>query len=123
MCMIAKDKEGKFEAELRNFKFFDAPMVAAITIDESLFGRGSDVMSVGLYVQTLVLLLTERGLGTCLEVSTSGYPQILREHLNIPEDQFVLCTLAIGYEDEAQRLNSLKAKRDQWQEHVKFVMD
>jgi nitroreductase len=68
------DPEGKFNAELRNYVFFDAPCAMIICIDRSL--AQVDVLSVGMYVQTLCLLLEEQGIATCVEASVAGYPQV-----------------------------------------------
>ena len=45
-----------------------------------------DSLGVGMFLQTLVLALTERGLGTCVQVSIAHYPEVLREQLDIPDD-------------------------------------
>lgn len=58
-----------------------------------------DALSVGMYLQTLLLGLTERGLGTCVEVSVAGYSEILRKELGIAEELQILCGVAIGYAD------------------------
>jgi len=115
------DREGARKAQLRNYRFFDAPVVAVIGLPDTL--AKADVFSVGLYIQTLTLLMTERGLGTCLQVSTAGYPGVIKKELGISEDTTILCTMAIGYEDESQHLNIFKMARDQWKDHVKFVLD
>jgi hypothetical protein len=94
-------------------------MAAVVGIDKSL--SKADILSVGLYLQTLVLLLTERGLDTCLAVSTVGYPNIIRKELEIGEEVDLLCTLAIGFENESQRVNSLKMPREEWKNCVQFV--
>jgi hypothetical protein len=38
----------------------------------------ADAVSVGMFLQTLLLALTERALGSCVEVSIAGYPEIVR---------------------------------------------
>lgn len=68
------DPEGTRKAQLRNYRVFDAPVVAVIGIPDGL--AKADILSVGLYVQTLVLLMTERGLGTFLQVRTAGGTQM-----------------------------------------------
>ena len=50
-----------------------------------------------MYLQTLLLALTARGLGTCVEVSIAGYPEIVRAQLDIPAELSILCGLAVGY--------------------------
>jgi nitroreductase len=59
--------------------------------------------AVGMFLQTLVLALTARGLGTCVQVAIAGYPEIVREQLNIPEELMILCGLAAGYTDAIEK--------------------
>ena len=59
----------------------------------------ADALSVGMFLQTLLLALTARGLATSVEVSVTGYPEIVRAQLTIPEDLSILCGFAVGYED------------------------
>jgi nitroreductase len=54
-------------AVLRNWKFFGAPLVGIVCMHRDL--GPADALGVGMYLQTLLLALTERGLGTCVEVS------------------------------------------------------
>ena len=51
------------------------------------------------FVETFLLALTERGLGSCVEVSVVGYPEIVRAELDIPEELLILSGLAVGYAD------------------------
>ena len=50
-----------------------------------------------MFLQTLLLALTARGVGTCVQVSIAGYPDIVREQLDIPAEFNILCGLAVGY--------------------------
>ena len=104
---------------LRNFDFFGAPVAGILCMDSQL--GAWDAMSVGLYLQTLLLALTERGLGTCCQVSVVGYPEILREILGIPEDLTILCGIAIGWPDEEMKVNHLRYMRDDLHRDVTFV--
>ena len=60
-----------------------------------------DALGVGMFLQTFLLALTARGLGTCVQVSIAGYPETVREQLGIGEELRILCGLAIGYPDPA----------------------
>lgn len=118
------DKEGQIATLLQNFRFYNAPFVAVVSIPKSL--NSADVLSVGLYLQTLILLLTEKGLGTQVSVAPTGYPDIIKSELGLGdngEDLEVLCTLAIGWENESEHINSLKMPRDEWRKNVKFVVE
>jgi len=118
------DKEGQMATILQNFRFYNAPFVAIVCIPKSL--NHTDVLSVGIYLQTLILLLTEKGLGTQVSAAPAGYPGIIKDELGIGvdgEDLEVLCTLGIGWENESEHINKLKMPRDQWQKNVKFIVD
>jgi nitroreductase len=97
------DAEARRLARLRNWEFFRAPVGA------------------GMFLQTLLLGLTERGLGTCVQVSIAEYPEIVRAHLDIPDDLTVLCGLAIGYPDPAFPANSLAVPRNPVESNVVFL--
>lgn len=60
-------------------------------------------MGVGMFLQNLLLALTARGLGTCVQVSIAGYPEIVREQLGIAADMRILCGLAVGYQTRTFR--------------------
>ncbi|KXT10210.1 hypothetical protein AC579_440 [Pseudocercospora musae] len=94
---------------MRNYLFFDSPTIACITMNKDL--SGIDAMSVGMFIQTFMLALTERGLGSCLQVSVTGYPELLRREFGLKEDQMVLCGMAIGYPAEGHKVNDLHVPR------------
>jgi nitroreductase len=81
----------------------------------------ADAVSVGMYLQTLMLALTARGLGTCVEVSVAGYPDVVRTELNIPQELTIICGLAVGYSDPDFPANKLHIGRDPVARHVVFL--
>jgi nitroreductase len=74
-----------------------------------------------MFLQTLLLALTERGLGSCVEVSVTGYPEILRTQLSISEELSILCGVAIGYPDLDFAANKLHVQREPIKENVVFL--
>ena len=74
-----------------------------------------------MYLQTLMLALTARGLGTCVEVSVAGYPDVVRAELNIPPELMIICGLAVGYPDHDFPTNKLHIGRDPVTKHVGFI--
>jgi nitroreductase len=76
---------------------------------------------VGMFLQTFALALTERGLGSCVQVSIAAYPEILRAHLGIPDELTVLCGMSIGYPDPAFPGNSLAVPRNTVEANVVFL--
>ena len=101
---------------MRNYEFFGAPTVAVLAQHESL--TPVDTMCVGMYLQTLMLALTERGLGTCVEASVAGYPEVLRRELGITQDMVVLVGVAIGWPDPMSKVNKLIIGREAVEENA-----
>jgi nitroreductase/heme-degrading monooxygenase HmoA len=116
-----EDKPRHRAAVMRNFEFFGAPLVAVVCMHHDL--GPADALSVGMYLQTLVLELTARGLGTIVEVSVAGYPDVVRAQLNIPPELTIICSLAIGYSDPDFPTNELHIKREPVEKNVLFLDD
>ena len=76
MGIAREDKAGHDAAVLRNWEFFRAPLAGIVCMHRDL--GLADALGVGMYLQTLLLALTSRDLGTCVEVSIAGYPEIVR---------------------------------------------
>jgi len=113
------DKAKRAEAVLRNYEFFGAPCVGIVCMHKDL--GLPDALGVGMYLQTLVLGLTARGLGTCVEVSLAAYPVTIRKELNIPDELMILCGLAVGYTDPDFPANHLHISRAELEKNVTFL--
>jgi nitroreductase len=119
MGIARHDADARRLAQLRNWEFFRAPVGAVVCMHRDL--RLVDALGVGMFLQTFVLALTERGLGSCVQVSIAAYPDILREHLGIPDELTVLCGMSIGYPDPAFPANSLTVPRNPVDTNVVFL--
>ncbi|MGA5464894.1 nitroreductase [Mycobacterium sp. NPDC050041] len=110
------DRQGRWNAQRRNWEFFGAPVAGVVCMHRD-FGA-VDALGVGMFLQTLLLALTERGVGTCVQVSIALYPEVVREQLEIGDDLSVLCGLSIGYPDPASPVNHLVMPRNPVSENV-----
>jgi hypothetical protein len=119
MGISRHDAEARRIAVLRNWEFFRAPLAGIVCMHRDL--DYVDAMGVGMFLQTLLLALTARGLGTCAQVSIAGYPEVVREQLNIGEDMRILCGLAIGYPDPAFPANNVPIPRNAVEQNVVFL--
>jgi nitroreductase len=90
--------------------FFGAPLAGIVSMHRDL--GPADAVSVGMYLQTPMLALTAQGLGTCVEVSVAGYPDVVRTELNSPPELTIICGLAVGYSDPDFLANKLHIGRD-----------
>ncbi len=113
------DTAGHRAAVLRNCEFFRAPLAGIVCMHRAL--GPADAVGVGMFLQTLLLALTERGLGSCVEVAVTGYPEIIRAQLSIPAELSILCALAIGYPDPEFPANRIHIAREPVKERMVFL--
>src|SRR3954465_14644478 len=113
------DAEARRVAVRRNWEFFRAPMAGIVCMHRDL--DFVDSVGVGMFLQTFLLGLTARGLGSCVQVSIAGYPDTVREQLGIAEDMRILCGLAIGYPDPDFPANFLAVPRNPLEDNFAFV--
>jgi nitroreductase len=94
----------------RNYRFFDAPVGLIVTVDKDL-----DCMSyvdVGMFLQTLMLAAKARGLDTCAQGAWNSYWSVTRRLLQVPDDEYIICGVALGYADETAPMNRLQSARE-----------
>jgi nitroreductase len=118
MGIARDDRVGRLRAMLRNFEFFDAPHVAYVCMAKS-FGVGV-ALDVGMYVQTLMLAMQSRGIGSCAQAALRAFPEEAVRHLEISQDEQILCGLSFGYEDPAVPANQTRQPRDPIGSNVVF---
>jgi nitroreductase len=99
----------------RNFVFFDAPVGIIFTIDRRL-NQGSWV-DYGMFLQNIMIAARARGLHTCPQAAFAPYHEQIRPVLSIPDEEIVICGMALGYEDTSKPENNLRTDRaplDEW---------
>ena len=102
----------------RNFTFFDAPVGMIFTIDRRL-NKGSWVDH-GMFLQSIMIAARGRGLHTCPQAAFAPYHRQIRPILDIPDEEMVVCGMALGYEDESKPENQLRSERVPLEEFVTF---
>ncbi|MGE2714413.1 nitroreductase [Mycolicibacterium litorale] len=107
---IARDDvEGRRKAIRLNWRFYNAPLAGIVCMPRDL--HHVDSLGVGMFLQTFILGLTARGLGTCVQMLIAGFPDVVRQALHIPAHYEILCGLAIGYAVEDFPANNLDVPR------------
>lgn len=105
----------------RNFAFFGAPLALFCTVGR---GMGPPQWSdLGMYLQTLMLLLVEHGLSSCPQECWAMYPETVTRFLGTPPERMLFCGMAIGYEDERAPANGLRSERAPVDEWARFRFD
>ena len=103
------DREGAKRQMGRNFVFFGAPVGLVFTIDRDM-EQGS-WLDYGMFLQTLMIAARGAGLDTCPQAAIASYPAIVRREVGIPEDETIVCGMALGYADPDEPTNALRAER------------
>ena len=103
----------------RNFVFFDAPVGMIFTIDRRL-NQGSWV-DYGMFLQNIMVAARARGLHTCPQAAFAPYHQQIRPVLGIPDEEIVICGMALGYEDASKPENALRTERASPEEFATFL--
>ena len=105
-----EDKAGRYAQLAKNLDFFGAPVGLFFCLDRRLgSAQWSDV---GMYMQSVMLLATERGLDTCAQEFWARYADTVAKFLALPDDHMVFSGMALGYRDVDAPINSWRARRD-----------
>lgn len=113
------DKQKRQMAMLRNWAFFDAPHVAIFTMDKYLDIMGA--VDIGIYAQTLSLLLKEQGISSCMQGALGQFPDPIREMFQLPEERGILFGMSFGYADEGVAANTARTEREKLENSVTFA--
>ncbi|MDB5969174.1 MAG: nitroreductase [Hydrocarboniphaga sp.] len=113
------DKVGRARASLRNWAFFDAPHVAVFTMEKHLQVMGG--VDVGIYAQSLALLLKEHDIASCFQASLGYFPGPIRDLIAIPESHAILFGMSFGYANTTAAANACRTTRAELTDSVIFV--
>ncbi len=105
-----EDRPARFRQLARNAEFFGAPAGLFVCVDRKVGPpQWSDL---GMFMQTLMLLATERGLATCAQEFWARYPKTVASFVGLTDDHMVFSGMAIGYPDESHPINQWRTRRD-----------
>ena len=113
-----EDKKARARWFARNFQFFGAPAGLFCYVHRN---NGAPQWSdLGMYLQTLMLLLREQGLDSCPQECWAIYPKTLESFLGTPSELMLFTGMAIGWKDPAEPANSFVPQRAALEEYAHF---
>lgn len=118
MGVARSDAVGRKLAYIRNHAFFDAPHAVLIFMPEPFDTR--EAADIGMYAQTLMLVLTSRGIASCAQGALGLFPDIVREQLDVPSNYKLLFGISFGYEDHEVKANAARVDRAKIDDVVRF---
>ena len=112
------DKLGRLAWFARNFEAFGAPVLMLIHTPRYM---GSPQWSdIGMWLQTVCLLLREEGLDSCPQEAWAIYQEQIRAVVNIPDDHIFFCGLGVGWRDPAAPVNNFPVPRAPLDEVIRW---
>jgi nitroreductase len=103
------DAAGMTRQFRKNYDFFDAPVGMILCVERRM--EKGQWIDCGIFLDQLMLLAREKDLHTCPQAAFSRYQHVVRRELKIPEEQVVICGLALGYADPDEVPNNLITER------------
>lgn len=114
-----EEKDKRQELIVKNWQFFGAPHVAFISMPK--FMKETNAVDVGIYLQTLMLLMTENGISCCPQGALAMFTQSIHEAASIPEDNAIIVGLSFGYADDDAPINNFEVGRAELVSAVQFL--
>ncbi len=119
MGVARDDLDARRALGLKNWQFFGAPHAAFLSMPGTM-NRGN-ALDVGIFMQSIMLLFAERGIGCCPQGALAHYPDPVRAVARVPEGNIILCGLSFGYEAPGERINQVRMPREALDTVASFV--
>ncbi len=98
-------------------QLFNAQAIIYLTIPKN--ATHWTIFDLGAFAQTLMLSAYGKGLGSMPAYETVKYPNIVRQFMEIPDDQTVAMGIALGYTDE-KKINDFVPGREDMETMLKI---
>ena len=113
-----ENKMGRLMWFAKNFQAFGAPVLMLIHTPRYM-GR-PQWSDIGMWLQTVCLLLREEGLDSCPQEAWAIYQEQIRAVVDIPEDHIFFCGMGIGWRDPNSPVNQFPVPRAPLDEAIRW---
>lgn len=113
-----EDREARNAAMADNFTSFGAPVLLFVHCPR--FMGPPQWADMGIWLQSVMLLLREAGLDSCPQEAWAMYGKTVRDQIGLDDDQILYCGLAIGWRDDAAPVNVFDVPRAPIDEVVRW---
>lgn len=115
------DKAARLRWFQRNYQFFGAPVGLFVFVDRHM--GVAQWVDLGIYLQTVMLLLRGKGLDSCPQEAWAAYHTEVSRFLGTDADWVLFSGLAVGYADEAASVNNFRSERMALGDFASFLGD
>ena len=113
------EKEKMAAQQLRNYQLFDAPVALYFTVNKAM-GIGSK-MDISMMIQNVMVAAKARGLDTCPQAAWNHFHPIVLDVLGAPDDEELVCAVALGYADPDHIVNTFITPREPVENFTVFL--
>lgn len=113
-----EEKDKRQQLMLRNWQFFGAPHAAFFSMPKTM--SEINAVDMGIYLQTIMLLLTENGLASCPQGALAMYTDAIQELADIPEGNVIMFGLSFGYPKAEAPINQFEVGRENLEACIEF---
>ncbi|AOK36256.1 nitroreductase family protein [Burkholderia cenocepacia] len=114
-----KDSERSAEQALRNFRLFDAPHVAIVTVPAELGPYA--LVDAGGFVSSFLIAAYAHGVATTPQGALARHARFVREYFGIPDTQHMICGISFGYAEDAHPVNQFRTTRAAVDDLLRFA--
>ena len=113
------DKDKMLRQHGRNYEFFGAPVGLFFSLDRDMeLGSWLDA---GMFIQSVMLAARGFGLETCPQAAFCNYHEIVAARVGIPDDQQLVCGMALGFPAPDAIVNTFRTTRINPESFATFV--
>lgn len=112
------DKVTRATFAQENLRNFGAPVLLLCHFPK--FMKEAQWSDVGMWLQTIMLLLREEGLDSCPQEYMGMYGRTIKTELGLADDMLLFCGLSIGWRDADASVNNFERDRVPLDEQVAF---
>lgn len=119
MGIMRTDGETRAAFTRDNCLSFGAPVLLLCHFPKLM--KEAQWSDVGMWLQTVMLLLRGEGLDSCPQEYMGLYGRTIKAHLGLPDNILLFCGLAIGERDPAAVVNNFQRNRVAIGDHITFL--
>lgn len=119
MNIARDDKDARAKFTKANCISFGAPVLLLCHFPKLM--KEAQWSDVGMWLQTIMLLLLGEGLDSCPQEYIGHYGRTIKAHLGMSDDTMLFCGLAIGHRREGAAINGFERERVALEEQVTFA--
>jgi nitroreductase len=117
-----KDNDTRIKMWHDNFRWFGASTVVFVFTDKAnIEGAQGALIDCGAYMQSIMLAAQEFGIDSCPQGATTEFGKVVARVLDVPENQALLYSVVLGYEDKDAKINTYQPAKVTVEESVTFI--